>query len=336
MNPPARTVHRRAAAPTNIVAGLVIAGAIVAAVIVLARTDPHGTKPPPPPQTRQADEALRTWREVRSIPTGLPDATGIAIDDGQVYVVGGSTLAVFGESGAPLRRYRLSAPASRVAAAAGTLYVTHADRVGRLKASDGSPLPDWPAVEAPADLLSVAAIGDRVFVSDHARRIVRVFDADGRQAAVIDGRIGDEGGFELPSRNVEVAAGRDGLLRVVNPGKLQIEAYSPDGQRQFTWGRGGEDIVGFNGCCNPVGVAFLPDGRVVTSEKALSTIKVFTDRQDGTLDSVVATPEAFGDAGPWDVAVDGQGRIWALIPKTGQIRIFEQLRRDDGETEPTP
>jgi hypothetical protein len=173
-------------------------------------------------------------------------------------------------------------------------------------------------------LLSVAVVDDHVAVSDLGLRAVHVYDTSGRFLGDVDG---PEKGFKLPSDNFELTDTPEGLLLVANSGSdadvPRIEAYPPSSRRrQYGWGEKGEDIVGFNGCCNPTGMAVFPDGRVVTTEKTLVTIKVFTARKDGTLDSVVAGPEQLGEHTPWDVAIDAQGNVIVLFTDVSMIRVY--------------
>jgi sugar lactone lactonase YvrE len=81
-------------------------------------------------------------------------------------------------------------------------------------------------------------------------------------------------------------------------------------------------------------MARMPDGRLVTSEKGIPRVKIYTEA--GELQSVVAGPRqlevseaALGDARVdqegrvFDVAVDADGRIFVLDPWKKCIRIFE-------------
>ena len=155
---------------------------------------------------------------------------------------------------------------------------------------------------------------------------------------------GDETGFVLRSGNFDVAQGPHGLLRIVNPGLLRVEAYTTDGRRKFMWGKAASTVEGFSGCCNPAHIAIGPDGHVVTAEKGVAPAKVkvfMPDRGDstpGALESVVADASQFRDAAmSLDVAVDADGRVVVLeLAAGGKVRIFERKpdpleRTDDGE-----
>jgi hypothetical protein len=125
---------------------------------------------------------------------------------------------------------------------------------------------------------------------------------------------------------------KDGLLRVTNPGRHRVEAYTVDGHLELAWGKPSAGIDGFCGCCNPINIALLPDGRMVTCEKGLPRVKIY--REDGTLESVVAGTETFpenakfsmnlaaGKLGGLDAAVDSKGRVYILDPVTGVVRVM--------------
>jgi hypothetical protein len=123
----------------------------------------------------------------------------------------------------------------------------------------------------------------------------------------------------------------DGLLRVVNPGRHLIEAYTPIGDREWVWGKTSLKVDGFSGCCNPVSLAVLPDGGFVTCEKGLPRMKVYD--ADGGFAGVVAGPDELGStdsqAGSckmqsFDAAVDSDGRVYVLDTLNNVIRIFEK------------
>jgi len=133
----------------------------------------------------------------------------------------------------------------------------------------------------------------------------------------------------------------DGLLRINNPGRHRVEAYSFDGDFEGSWGKPTAAIEGFCGCCNPINLAMLPDGRVVTCEKGLPRVKVYN--AVGDFDSVVAGTDSFpenakvgaGEAeaesalAGLDAAVDSKGRIYILDLVTGGVRVMQ--RKETGK-----
>jgi hypothetical protein len=131
----------------------------------------------------------------------------------------------------------------------------------------------------------------------------------------------------------------DGLIRVNNPGRHQVEAYTFEGHLELAWGKATAAIEGFCGCCNPIGLAMLPDGRIVTCEKGLPRVKVYSVH--GDFESVVAGPESFpenakagsaedpsdGTHAALDAAVDSHGRIGILDTVTGNIHLMAKKAR---------
>ncbi len=89
-----------------------------------------------------------------------------------------------------------------------------------------------------------------------------------------------------------------------------------------SWGLSSNGLEGFGGCCNPTDIALLPDGRVVTSEKGLPRVKVYS--ADGQLLSVVVPPEEFRpNAVGIDLAASGM-TIAVLDPDDDVVRLYKE------------
>jgi hypothetical protein len=111
-----------------------------------------------------------------------------------------------------------------------------------------------------------------------------------------------------------------------------VELYTTAGDLELAWGSPLGGVAGFCGCCNPIALAALPDGRVVTCEKGISRVKVYS--AEGRLEAVAAGPEVFpennragrtgerpdGLLGGLDAAADAKGNIHVLDLVTGEIR----------------
>jgi hypothetical protein len=165
---------------------------------------------------------------------------------------------------------------------------------------------------------------DYVFAADAGSRKIWRFSHEGGEPFEIgreDG--GGRRGFNIPSAHFDIALASDGSLWAVNPGYHALENHSADGAFLSTWGTSSVAIEGFGGCCNPVAIALLPDGGIVTAEKGLPRVKIHNP--DGSLRCVVAAPTEFSGKGSGlDLAVDAAGRILVLDPDRKQIRIFEE------------
>lgn len=201
------------------------------------------------------------------------------------------------------------------------------DRKGQRRSS-------WESPGKKAYLTAVAVAESDIFVADAGSRVVVRYDPAGR----ITGRIGERNaesrspGFIVPSPFFDVELAPDGLLRVSNPGRHCVEAYTFSGDLEFSWGRPGAGIENFCGCCNPINLALMRDGRVVTFEKGIPRVKVYSAQ--GRFESVVAGAEAFAEnakacgpndctVGGLDGVVDAKGRVHILDFVAADVRIME-------------
>ncbi|HXP60270.1 MAG TPA: hypothetical protein VN829_07260, partial [Dongiaceae bacterium] len=253
-----------------------------------------------------------------------------------LYIAGRNGVSVVDGEGRRLEEIALGAPARCVAVAAeGTVYVGLRDHV-EVFDPKGRRLAAWESPGKKVWLTGLAVAGTEVFVADAGNRVVLHYEASGKLA----GRIGEKDkerhipGLIVPSPYLDVKTGRDGLLRVNNPGRHSVEVYSVQGDLESSWGKATASIDGFCGCCNPVGLALLADGRCVTCEKGLPRVKIYSAR--GVFESVVAGPESFpenaragalqdrsdGLLGGLDAAVDSQGRIYVLDLVGGDVRLM--------------
>jgi len=276
---------------------------------------------------------------VAELPSGLAEARAVAAGaDGRIYLAGDRAVRILpaGAATRPARGVREIAldaePQALAVAADGTVYVGLADHV-QVYGAGGARQAVWPPPGEGALLGSVAVGESDVFLADIGNKVVLRYGLDGR----LRGWIGqkdpsrDIPGFSLPSGHLDLAMGPDGLLRATNPGRARVETYTAGGDLELSWGRPGNAIEAFCGCCNPVNIAVDADGRVVTCEKGLRRVKLYDAH--GKFLGVVAGPDSFGGverasgegAGPLrvlDVAVDPEGRIWVLDTHDGIVRVF--------------
>jgi len=307
------------------------------------------------------DPSLFRYHSVAALPIDLsePRAIAVGIDD-QILIAGDKAVDIF--SPLPWEAGQRSVAADPVPVAfearkkivfdvepycltvgnaehafPGRIYVGMRDHV-EVFAPDGMRLAVWPAMGM---LTSLTTSEKEVFLADAKARIVRQCDVEGKPIAQIDGRIAGRSspGFVVPSPYFDVAMSPDGLLRVVNPGAHRIDAYTLDGQLELSWGRASEQIDGFCGCCNPSHIAVLPDGRIVTSEKGIPRVKVYS--ATGEFEGVVAGPETLSPnpsapvetrdelrLHPADVATDSHGRIFVLDAAARCVHVFVENQHE--------
>jgi hypothetical protein len=285
----------------------------------------------------QTDPSLLRYSESDSIPSGFSNPSCLAVGWNDTLFIGGDTsINALSQDGklqftVPLT----SRPQALAPTSDGRLLIALRDR---LEACDhsGRQLMRSESLGDRVYLTAVAEGEGHIFAADAGNREVIRCDANGRAISRF-GRIGAKDGtpgFVVPSPYFDLVFGSDGLLWVANTGRHRIEAYTPEGKFELSWGIASMSVEGFCGCCNPVYFTRLADGRFVTSEKGLNRIKLHDLK--GSFTGVVAGPETlvkdldlarkacanchigFG----FDVACDSKDRVFALDPATKTIRVF--------------
>jgi hypothetical protein len=170
---------------------------------------------------------------------------------------------------------------------------------------------------------SIAYADEYIFVADAGNRKVLRYNQQGDLVGEIMGVFNsnnDRKGFIVPSPYFDIAVNTDNELWVVNPGLHAIQHYSSEGSLINFWENAGNNLSGFQGCCNPAHMTTMEDGRFVTAEKGHVRIKIYS--REGDLVQVVAMPESFtGNQAP-DIAVDGNV-IYALDYDQKIVRIYK-------------
>jgi hypothetical protein len=283
---------------------------------------------------RDVDPKLIRYTRTFRFPVPKPEPRRIALGpDQRLRVAAGNTILTLDSNGGLLGTIAASSPVRSVALAPdGTLFAGIKDHL-EVFDTESRRVATWDAPKGRPLLTGIAVAASDVFVADAGNRIVWRYDRSGK----VLGRIGEKdeqrniAGFVVPSPFFDVEFGPDGLLRVANPGRRLVETYTVNGDLEFSWGKAGAAIDAFCGCCNPCNLELLPDGRVVTFEKGLPRVKIYSAR--GELDCVVAAPSAFANPTEdnacencnyvgLDGAVDAKGNIFVLDLIGGDVHVF--------------
>lgn len=337
---------RPAVTTADVFIGVMIALAVVVGAVAVLGVDPWGEPGGPNEgiddglaRLRKIDPALIQYRQTGELPVRMQAVRALAVGpDDRIYVGGDKAIQVFEPGGDRLLEIVLDGEPKCLAVGAagsgdaggaghvapGRVYVGVGDHV-ELFDEQGKREATWDGLGRNAVLTSLAVAEQDVFVADAGNRVVWHYDASGKRKGQIGKRDDQRGipGFAIPSPYFDVAVAPDGLLRVVNPGALRIEAYTFEGDLETSWTRRSSVLEGFFGCCNPAHFAVFADGRLVTAEKGIARVKVYDDNLKFIC--VVSGPEQL-DVEAADVAVDGRDRILFLDPKAKSVRVFEHKK----------
>lgn len=283
----------------------------------------------------KTDPKLLSHEEVKRWRAPHAEARRIALaPDGQLLVASGNYVTAFTAEGEPRLEIALAEPARAMAVAGdGLIYIALRDHIEVFDAK-GQRKTGWDSPAKKTWFTALALNANDVFAADSGGRVILRYDRSGK----LVGRIGEKNkernvpGFIVPSPFLDVEIARDGLLRVNNPGRHRVEIYTPDGDFEGFWGTASMGITGFCGCCNPINLTQLPDGKIVTCEKGLPRVKIYS--ATGEFESVVAGVEFFAEngkacgpsdctAGGLDAVADSQGRIYILDFVTGDVRVMK-------------
>lgn len=281
----------------------------------------------------ELDNIPTTYDEAAPIPVTIEDPRALAVAPGKIYIAGKDAISVCDESGKETGKITIPGTASAlVAAPDGTIFAALQKSVAVI-GPDGAVQAQWKDFSDRSFLTAVAVQGDDVYVADAGKRVVTRHNRAGEVLA----RIGEKDtardvpGLEVPSPYLDLAINPDGDLWVVNPGKLGLERYMPDGSIVTSWYKPTVlQLDGFPGCCNPTHIAFDSKGELFTCEKGLVRVKQY-EVTAGMFDGLVAASESFPlEHSARDLAVDSQDRVLVLDAKRNEVRVFTRKEAHDG------
>ena len=95
---------------------------------------------------------------------------------------------------------------------------------------------------------------------------------------------------------------------VANLGAFKVQSYT-EGKKGLEFGARGEKEDEFHGCCNPVNVACLADGSIVTVEKSPTRVKIY-DKEGKAEKPVTGLGELVEGCSTIPIAVDSKGALY--------------------------
>lgn len=240
--------------------------------------------------------------------------------DGRLAVAGGAEWAIHAATGQALARGVLADGRAITALAthADRLYLATRDRV-RVIDTRGAIVTEWEALGEAAQLTGIASSSNALWLCDAGQRRVWRLDHEGRLLGLLPSPgTPRNASFVIPSPSFDLIAAADGSFWVANPGRHQLQHYAADGALLGLWEAPAQNVTGFAGCCNPARVALLPDGRLVTSEKKVPRVKIYSAA--GVFESFVVPPRRDAGEAVLPIAVTGDGTIAVLDGAT--IRLY--------------
>jgi hypothetical protein len=116
-----------------------------------------------------------------------------------------------------------------------------------------------------------ARIADgRLLVADMKSNMIRIYNT---KSGVEEAKLP---GMRSCCSILDFAVNDKNEILVANLGAFRVQSYDITGKELLVFGQRGKTIDDFHGCCNPVSVAYLSNGAIVTVEKDPTRIKVYS------------------------------------------------------------
>lgn len=251
--------------------------------------------------------------------------------DNKIYIAADRSILVYGANGKALQTISLSRPARSLAVKNnGDILVGIFDHV-EIFASNGKKIAIWKSPQAGAIIAGIAVDSkEQIFIADAGLGKVWKYSSQGEKLSEIQ----SNKTLNAPAEFFSIAIDSQDNLVINNPSRHRVETFSNAGKNLKTWGEKSRKISGFSGCCNPVSLASLPNGKIITAERGQPRIKMYSP--EGKFESLVAGPELFKSnakasafdqkqgcqTGGIDLAVNSSQELLVLDRVTGIVHKY--------------
>lgn len=237
--------------------------------------------------------SLPRWHfgERHPLPGGMPQCLA-TLGDGTILAAVSNVLFRLDPAGRLKSRTVFSAPITALATRNQAFAVAFESSIEIHDSTDGT-VRRVPSPGEGTRWIALAWGGSEIVAMDFGHRVLWRIRPTGELAGQLKHKGGDrEGLLILPSPQGGLVALPDGGWALTNPGRLRVEKRDASGDLAGTFGEPGMGLSQFPGCCNPVGLVRLPNGRFVTWQKGLR--RVLVHESDGPVVSVVLSAEQLG------------------------------------------
>ncbi len=106
---------------------------------------------------------------------------------------------------------------------------------------------------------------------------------------------------------------------VANLGAFRVQSYDFSGKQIVAFGQRGKAMDQFHGCCNPVSVAYLSNGAIVTVEKSPTRVKIYS--KDGAK-QIFGIEELVKGCSYIPMIVDSKDNLFLASPEKGMVKCI--------------
>lgn len=256
---------------------------------------------------------------------------GMCIDkDDNIYVCGDNKIKIFSKSGKEIAGWTTSVPVLCLAVdKAGFVYAAGMDnkiikfsnnKKGEVITSWGTGGDGYGQLGRPGNII---AANNFILVPDAGNGCIHKYSPDGKFIEDIGrNKKNKRGAFATCCGIFDAAVdSRSGKIYVANLGAHRVEIIDPSNPKSKKfWGQAGDNPEEFCGCCNPTNITIASNGDIITSEKTIPRIKIYSP--EGKLKILIGANNFNGDCANMYVAVDSKNNIYAVDNAENCIRVF--------------
>jgi len=152
-------------------------------------------------------------------------------------------------------------------------------------------------------------VAGKLVVADPVKKRLVFFDIKTcKQTATV------ERGLRLCCDIFDFCEAPNETISVANLGAFSVSRYDLNGKLIGKFGRRGRGLDEFHGCCNPVSVGYLPNGRIVSVEKDPTRIKIY-DADAKNAQKIEGVEELVKGCSFIPMAIDSAGTIYLAAEK---------------------
>lgn len=220
--------------------------------------------------------------------------SSLAIDQsGKIYILGTKHEVRTVESRGQTREVRTPAGVECL------VYNLSGEKLGEI---------DLPGVNS---VSGARAVGNDLIIADQSGRRIAVYDVvSGERKTNIEN-------MRACCGILDISIGPNKEILIANLGAFRVEGYDYSGEMILSFGRAGTGINDFHGCCNPVSVAYLSNGGIVTVEKSPTRIKVYSS--DGAR-QIAGIDELVEGCNYIPMIVDSKDNLYMASEKMGMMK----------------
>lgn len=154
-------------------------------------------------------------------------------------------------------------------------------------------------------------VDDKLVVADCRGSKIAMFDkTNGKKGPVMDGMRPCCGILDF-----SVNAKKE--ILVANLGAFRVQGFDFSGKSVLAFGQRGKELNDFQGCCNPVSVANLASGAIVTVEKDPTRIKIYS--KEGAK-QIAGIEELVKGCSYIPMIVDGKDNLYLASGEKGMVK----------------